>query len=54
MKDGIQNDLLEIQGDLHDEYQAIQAAEADEAEKEDYTQEDAWRDFWQDREDAFN
>ena len=28
MKDGIQNDNLEIGGDLQDEYQAIQEAEA--------------------------
>jgi len=71
---------LETQGDLRDEYIAIQEAEllsekAEElpmddeevklllrelwdemtpVEEEEYTEIDAWRDFWQDREDAFN
>jgi len=73
---------LELQGDLRDEYLAIQEAEAstqepellDDAEikeilrdiwerdasrpvmdeEEEYTEIDAWRDFWQEREEAFN
>ena len=70
----------ELQGDLRDEYIAIQEAELLSAKAEEvplddeevkatlrelwdemdnpieekYTELDAWRDFWQDREEAFN